>query len=473
MNIIINENLLNKLKYWLSDIIDNVSQLYLVGGTVRDLIINRSQNDIDLICFNAKKTAQIIAHKRGAALVYLDNKINDCFRIVNRKNPLDYIDITEIKNNSITCDLQDRDFTINAMALKINKDYTFELVDNCSGVNDIKNKLIKNVSNESFKSDPLRILRAIRFQSQLGYKIELNTEKNLIENLNLLKNVASERILYELKIILSNNNSYFYIKKMDQLKILEIIFPEIIDMKQCSQNWFHDKNVWNHCLETYKFLEEILNNINDYFPIVKTQINEYLNKENKIQILKLAALFHDIGKPKTFNMIEDTGRITFHNHPIAGKMIIEDLAIRLRLSNSDYDYLSILVSEHLHTLELSQKKVRKSTLMKWIRNYKDRIISLLILGIADKKATSGPMSCNDEKEKFIKWATNILTEYFNTIKEKINQKDLITGNDLIKMNLKPGPEFGIILNKIREARDDKIISSREEALLMVENLVSR
>ncbi|CAN2039555.1 CCA tRNA nucleotidyltransferase [Candidatus Magnetomoraceae bacterium gMMP-15] len=459
----------NKLNYWLGK--SKKNDLYLVGGTVRDLIMKVNPKDLDLTCKNARSFAEALADKKNAALVAMEKKKDEpCYRVVNKHDPLNFLDIAELRGETIDKDLKKRDFTINAMAIPIQDKNFTKIIDPLNGIKDIEKKIIKKVSDLSFVSDPLRILRAIRFAALMGFKIDSNTQDDMQNRAVLLKNVSAERIVSELMLILSSQESYQFFKLMDKLSILKVIFPEILPMKGCIQNDYHHTDVWNHSLLTMKHCEYILNNLEDFFHETASAVTLLLNKGQRQSLLKFAALFHDIGKPYVRNINDDTGRITFYGHEKEGTEIIYNIINKLRFSNKAKDFISILISEHMHVLNLSGPGVRSRTIKKWICKFRDDIIPIIILSMADRQAALGSLSSEEERSRHLEWSKKTVMDYYNKTKEVIERKSIITGNDLIAVGLKPGPYLGKILKQIRQAQDEGIINNKKEAMEMVERL---
>ncbi|MDP2157826.1 MAG: HD domain-containing protein [Nitrospirota bacterium] len=448
-------------------------RLYLVGGTVRDLLMNSEPKDLDLVCKDAKKLAAGVARQKHAALVMMEKKADDpCYRVVDRDNPDEFLDIAEMRGDTIQDDLSHRDFTINALAIKLRDDGSAgELLDPFYGRKDIQQKIVRMVSKEAFVSDPLRILRAFRFAAALGFAVDGPTLKALQSNSALLKQVSVERIMAELKCILLTSNSSAWFRQMDDLGILEIIFPEILPMKGCEQNWYHHKDVWEHSLLVMEQVERILSDL-FLFGEASAAIAELLDEEKTV-FLKLAGLLHDIGKPATKGIKPETRRIIFYGHDKAGAEIIKEMAVRLKLSCRSKDLLVRIVSEHLRPLALSLPKATHSARMRWFRRMRDDSVPALILAMADVMSSQGPESGEDYREHFMVWAAESIQEYFNSIKPVLESPLLINGDDLISMGVEPGIALGNLLYRLRFAQDLGKITSRQEALEAAKEMVEK
>ena len=451
---------ITSLKKWLHKYPEDIPQLFLIGGTVRDMLLNLPPKDIDLTCKGARDIAYNLANYRNASIVPMEKKPHTpCYRIVDRADSRNYIDIAEIRGETIYDDLMQRDFTVNAIAMEVNRDGSLaEMVDPLNGSQDIRHNIIKSVRHDAFISDPLRILRAFRFSAVLNFDIEPSTLNQVKESVDLLKTVSGERIFSELLLILGTANSALFINQMDQFGILEVIFPEISAMKGCTQNAFHHKDVWGHSLLTMANCEGI--------------IVEGVGRNNTQSLTKLAALLHDIGKPACREVNPDTGRITFYGHDEKGAGLMDVIAERLRMSNRDRDFLKLLIAEHLHVLSLAKHGVKPATKMRWFRKMKDDAIPSLIVAMADVKSTLGPDSSTEERENFLRWSKETVKDYYEVIKKRLERRELITGRDLIALGMEPGPEMGRILEQIRSAQDTGEVNSSEEALALARELLS-
>jgi poly(A) polymerase len=461
------------LKIWLSGPEVRFPVLYLVGGTVRDLLLGHQPEDIDLVCKDAKTLAYSLGRRRNAAIVHLEKKPSEpCYRLVDRENPENFLDIAEMRGESIYDDLARRDFTINAIAAEIRKGRSAgPLIDPFTGVGDIRSKSIKMTNRDSFISDPLRILRAHRFSAQLGFTIEQATREEMSKRHTLLSEVSGERITAELLLILNTSDSSSFVREMNGIGILDVLFPEIRSMKGCAQNGFHHQDVWEHSLLVTENCEKVLNNTSFYFGKWTEEVLKNLSENNRLPLLKLSSLFHDVGKPFTAGTNAETGRITFYGHEEKGATLVSEISERLKLSGRDRDYLVQLTAEHLYLLSLAGKDVRPATLVRWIRKMKENAVPAIILGMADAESFRGRESKEEWRRNFIEWSIKTVQEYYETIRKRLDSTSLVTGRDLISLGMEPGPEMGRILDILRTAQDTGEISTRGDALILTRSLL--
>lgn len=461
------------LKNWLNCKDIEVPQLYLVGGTVRDLLLDSSPKDIDLVCKNAGAFARRLAKYKNAAFVAMEKKSDEpCYRVIERDNSKNYLDIAEMRGENIFEDLKQRDFTIDAIAMEVKEDGTIgSIIDPLRGAEDIERKVIKTVGDRSIVSDPLRILRAVRLASSLGFIIDEATIRKMTELAPLLKEVSAERITAELLLILENPRSSLYFRRMDEMGLLDVIFPEIRNMKGCPQNGYHHMDVWEHSMLVMENTENIINKLSDYFGKNDIDITNNLDSDNRFSILKLSALLHDCAKPATRVTDPDTGRITFYHHDKEGARLIDQIAARLKMSNRHRDFMVLLVGEHIHSLNLVSGDVKASTKMKWFHKMGDDSVSAIILSMADTMSILGPDATEEYRERHINRSKQSVLDYYESIKAQIESPNLVTGDDLIAFGMKSGPEIGRILADVRSAQDSGEITSRKEALELAKKLV--
>lgn len=455
----------NILQNWFSAL-DDIDSMYLVGGVVRDSIMGRPVNDIDIVCKNAKDVARHIASSANAIVVPFEKKANEpCYRVIDRMDKDNFIDLSPIHQDGIEEDLHRRDFTVNAMAIRVNaRGKLQEIVDPLGGTADLKEKIIRVASSAAFENDPLRMLRAYRFASEFGFTLSRATDRLIVQQAELMKTIPGERIHAELLKVFSNPDTLKYIRLMDESGLLSVLFPEIEPMKGCNQNAYHHKDVWEHSMLVLGHLEKLLESLADEFKSHAHEIRKNLQANHRKALLKFTALFHDIGKPSTKNVKSENGGITFYGHHIVGKEMMVDIAQRLRMSVRDREFVRVLLEEHLHVWIFTAPEVKKSTKMRLIRKMGDDIVPLLLLGIADKQSTLGPASSLSERGRQIDGMKQYVIRYYEKIKNDIAQRDIINGRDLIAVGIPPGPRMGKILNRIKELRDDGNIKTKQEAL---------
>ncbi|KPJ71391.1 hypothetical protein AMJ52_08645 [candidate division TA06 bacterium DG_78] len=417
-------------------------ELYLVGGTIRDIVLGIEPKDYDFALSGSGITfARRVSRKMKGAFVLL-SKHDDEARVV--KDDIIYDFIGTGKGN-IVDDLQRRDFTINAMAFNL---VSSEFLDPFNGLRDIKKKILKPTTDNSLQKDPLRVLRGFRFSLELDFILNKNFFKDAEEI--SFKKVAAERIGYEVLRIMSAPKSYKSIVKMNDLNVFKQIFPE-------AKKIIEDKYLWGHSLSTYSALEGLLET--GFFKNIEPEFSTYFAVQTRIPLLKLAGLFHDVAKPDTFLLKE--GEVHFYGHDSKGARIIETLGHkRLKLSRKDIGLLKKLVKEHMrpHLLatnsELTDRAIRR-----FFRDLGDDYFAAMMIAWADGHATAG--KTRHLEETFMRM---IELKRADDAKPKVDR--IVNGHDLIALGLEPGPPFKIILQELFDMQLEGTIKTKAQGKKM-------
>lgn len=423
---------------------------FVIGGYVRDQLLNRETKDIDIVAIGsgidfAKKTAKKLKSSPvkifksfGTAMIIVDDievqfvgARKESYRS-NSRNP-------KVEIGTFEEDQKRRDFTINALAISLNsKDYG-RLIDPFNGLNDLKNKILKTPldPNLTFSDDPLRMMRAIRFSSQLDFKIEKETLNAISKNADRIKIVAQERITEELnKIILSNRPSSGF-KLLEETGLLKIIFPEFQLLKGIEN--INGKSHKDNFYHTLKVLDNIL-------PFSKGNL-----------WLRWAALLHDIAKPNT-KRFNSTHGWTFHGHEDKGARMVPSIFRKLKLPlDNKMKYVQKLVLLHLRPISLTNESITDSALRRLLFESGDELEDLMTLCKSDITSKN--------KEKKIKYLNR-----FENVKEKLrdledrdkikNWQPPIDGKEIMDtFNIRPCKEVGILKESIKNAILDGIIKN--------------
>lgn len=427
---------------------ENGFLIYLVGGAVRDLILKRETENWD---FTTNATPEQILqmfpdafYNNTYGTVSVPVKITTgkqektiIFEITPFRKESGYSDFRHPQKvewaKTLEEDLARRDFTINAIAYDGEK-----LIDPFSGQEDIKNKLIRAVGDpdKRFSEDALRLLRAIRFASQLGFFIEEKTRASIEKNASLITKISWERIRDEFLKILASPHPAEGILFLRNTKLLFYILPELdtcFSIPQKSPKRHHIYDVGTHLVMALKHCQ------------------------SPDPITRFATLIHDIGKAKTFKKDKKTGLITFYNHEVVGKKLATTIAERFRLSNKQKEKLVRLVEYHQFTVsELQTDKA----IRRFIRNVgKEYLDDIIALRFADRIG-SGAKPDSWRFKLFRKRLIEVQKEPFKITDLKIN------GNDVMQvLGLKPGPKVGEVLKKIFEQVVEGKLKNERELLL--------
>ncbi len=419
-------------------------EIYLVGGGVRDLLLNREIHDAD---FTTNATPEMIQKLLPES--FYDNIFGTVGIVMETKRGKEKYEITTYRTEkgyadkrrpdqvfwgkTLEEDLKRRELTINAMAIGPTNKQSLELIDLFEGQKDLARKIIRAVGNpeERFGEDALRMIRAIRFAAQLGFNIEPQTFAAIQKNAKFIKFISWERIRDELFNILGSNFPADGITLLYSTCLLEYILPELIPAYGVAQAKHHIYDVWTHSLMSLK------------------------STPSKDPLVRLATLIHDIGKPVVAKGVGEAR--TFYNHEVVGAHLAEKIAKRLKLSKKDEERLVTLVRWHQFTVDEQQTD---SAIRRFIRNVgKENLEDILALRIGDRLG-GGAKETSWRLEKFKKRLGEVQKQPFTVADLKVN------GFDVMKIfGIKPGPQVGKILNQLFEEVVEKKIKNERETLL--------
>ncbi len=456
INKIKNDELLKKIISFSPD-----TNIYLVGGCIRDFILNKENHDKDIIaaCSDVEQYARSLADNLEATFITLDEE-NKIYRLV-LKDKTNYIDIAAVIGKNIQEDLKRRDFTINSVAVNL---HSMEILDINNGLNDLKNKIIRGISDKNFSDDPLRLLRAYRFHANLGFDIDEHLQTILNKNFQTLKNVAVERINAELLKLFEGEFTHKTLALMD--KNLEYFFPIVKEVKKIPPNSHHHLPLFEHSIETMRQVQMFYNKSND---IIKTHLKPRLG------LLKLGAFLHDIGKPQTWTIEEDTGRHRFIKHDDVGSKIVVPTLKSLNFSKKQIAYTAALIKNHIYPSQvISSHGDLKKTFMRYIRKTDDMAIDIIAVAMADRLSARGKEITEEIVKQNIDGLTKLLNFYLE-IKDSLEPLPvLLDGNEIMaKFGIKPSPQLGKIISALKEAQISGEVNTKTEAKNFVEEFLKK
>lgn len=409
-------------------------EAYLVGGCVRDLLLNRTPKDWD---FTTNATPEQIQS------IFPDSFCNNDYGTVGVKNEnetnetLQVVEITPYRSEegysdarrpdkvtfgvSLAEDLARRDFTVNAIAFRITDG---ELVDLYDGINDLRSKRLKTVGNpdQRFGEDALRMMRAVRLATELGFFIENETINGIVRNAGLLQKIAIERINIEFIRIIDSNDPMQGIIFLEKLDLLKYILPELRDAVGCEQGGIHAYDVFEHLLRT-----------------LQAAADKGFSTE-----MRLAALLHDIGKPATRRTGGKNKHFTFFGHEVVGAKMTKVILKRLKYPRESSEIIEKLVRWHMFfadTEEITLSAVRRTI----TRVGEDQIQNLLNLRVCDRIGTGRP---KEQPFRFRKYKAMV----DEALRDPISVKMLkINGNRIMELTgEKPSRKLGYVLNALLE-----------------------
>lgn len=470
-------------------------RIFLVGGAIRDVLLNQPSRDFDFVVNgDAIHLARQVASELKAGFYILDDERKTARVILqNSEGERYYLDFARMRGFRIEQDLKARDFTVNAMAIDLMEGD--RLIDPLNGVQDLRKKIIRSCSEQSFEQDAVRVLRAIRFSMQLEFQIEKRTIEMLRSAIGLLPTCSIERQRDEFFKILEGQQIHTAINVMDRLGVLEVLIPELKTTRGVQQTAPHTLPVWEHTLETLRWLEDLYDllvrgtefikgenllagmaslSLGRYRPHLQVHFSTSIHAERNLRgLLFFAGLLHDIGKPMAQEE-QDDGRMRFLNHDRYGAEIAEKIARRFALSNPEVERITLLVREHMriHHLASTSNQVSRRSIYRYFRRLEEAGVDLCLLSLADTLATYGIGIPPARWERELTVCRQLLEGWFEKREETINPPRLINGDDLIRrFSLKPGPQLGRLLESVREAQAAGQIQSVEEAYNLVELLI--
>jgi poly(A) polymerase len=467
-------------------------QGYIVGGFVRDVLLNRETADVDIaLSSNALKVAPEIAIALGGKYVLLD-KVNKVGRVILKETAHDksqwQIDLSTIRDG-IEQDLRRRDFTIDAMAISLNSiiegKTTAEIIDPFNGWEDLRQGVIRNFGHKSFESDALRMLRGVRLASELGFTISQHTEELIRQKCQLIIGIASERVREELLRLLAASRTGQHLLYLDDLGLITALIPELAQARGLEQPKEHFWDVFQHSVKAVDAVDFILrqgdweyagNEALSFIPW-SAELEQHFNSKvssgsTRRLLLKLAALLHDIAKPQT-KIIDEKGRTRFYGHAREGAQIATTILERLRFSTKEVKLVAGVVRYHLRPVQISQNELpSQRAIYRYFRDSGEAAIDTLFFSLADHLATRGPNLDMANWRQHANLIDYILTQRFKQESIAIPSK-LINGHDLIKnFDLAPGPKVGELLKAVREAQASAEVTTREEAISYVNYLLT-
>ncbi len=398
---------------------------FVVGGSVRDLLRGVTPYDFDVATDATPEEVSKLFKKS-----FCDNNFGTVTVFTGVKDGVKEVQITTYRTEEeyadqrhpervnfvkdIKEDLKRRDFTINAMAASLDG----SIVDPFQGEEDLKKKIIRAVGDpqERIREDALRMMRAVRFFCTLGFEIEKETRRAIEENAHLLKNISSERIRDELLKIIMSKRAAEGVEELRKLNLLEQFLPEVVEGYKVDQNKHHIYDCYEHAIYSLK----------------------YAAKKDFGMHVRMAALLHDVGKPR---VKEGEGEVaTFHNHEVVGAKMTRSILKRLNFKKEDREKIVLLVRYHLFYYNVGE--VSESSVRRLLRKVgKENIEELLQVRMADRIGSGVPK------------AEPYRLRHMRYLIEKVSQDPInstmieIDGDEVMKIaGLKPGPEIGHILN---------------------------
>lgn len=467
-------------------------EIFLVGGAVRDLLMDRQAPDLDFaVPRGGIALARRVANALRSDFMILDEERDTARAIVTAddgtRTRLDFASYRG--GGSLEADLRARDFTINALAFDLRNQ---TVLDPLGGAADLRAKRIRECSTHSFSDDPVRLLRAVRLAATLGFQIEADTRQHMKESAAGIALVSPERQRDEFFRILAGPKPDAALRALESLGVLEHLLPELVPTRGVEQPSPHVHDVWQHTLAAVQALESILTALGVAFDaagkgdlftgLLTSRLGRYrehlarhfaasLNPDRPARaLLVFAALYHDVGKPAR-RAPDESGRIRFFGHDELGATMAVERAVAFRLSNDEIARIRTVISNHMrfhfHTsrVEGEAKAPSRRAIYRFFRDSGEAGVDLVLLGLADLRGTRGHTLKQETWTAGLDVARVFLENYWERPNEIVSPPRLLDGRELMtELNLEAGPDVGRLLAEIRERQATGEIGDRPEAI---------
>ena len=476
---------------------------YLVGGYVRDRVLGRFSRDLDLVVAqDALPLARELADRLGGSFVLLDQERHTARVVLRDGEERFYVDLATMHHDGLLADLEGRDFTVNAVAMDVIDIAPSELIDPLGGLGDLHERQLRAVSEEIFREDAIRLLRAVRLSSELGLCIEGHTEGLMARDASLLGQVSAERVRDELCQILAFSETASSLRRLERLGLLGALLPELDTLRGLQQPPPHSEDAFEHSLRVVRALDEVegalrrmtrgqgdlavlggteSDEAKGYFDeamaphalrLLARLDEQLVDERRRSALLKLCGLLHDVGKARTRSMDEE-GRIRFLGHAREGAAIAAAVARRLRFGNREVRLVRTVVRQHMRPLHLAKlKSLNRRSVYRFFRDTQGAGVDVLLLALADNLALVHAGTNLEEWQRICRTAGLLLAAYYERYEEMVEPEPLVTGRDLLeRLGIEPGPAVGRILRALQEAQATGEVSTSEGALGLAKSLL--
>jgi poly(A) polymerase len=437
---------------------------WLVGGAVRDRLLGRDTEDLDLVVPGDVEAAASAVARRGDGTAFALSEAFGAWRIVGPRHAWQ-IDVSPRAGASIEEDLARRDFTVNAMAEPLED---ARLVDPFGGAADLERRLLRMVAPEAFDDDPLRVVRLARLAVEVGLRPEEATVDAARRGAPGLERVAGERIFAELRRIVAVPEPAAGVALLDDVGGLAATMPELSALRGVEQSDFHHRDVWGHTLlvlDTAAALECDPSPLGPHAEAVARVLAEPLADElTRAGALRFGALLHDVAKPPTRRTTE-SGRVTFLGHDQLGADMAREILARLRTSERLRAHVAALVRHHLRLgfLVHEPQPLARRTVYGYLRACTPVAVDVTLLSVAERLATRGERA-TESIEAHLRLARDVLTDALPWQLEG-PPAPLLRGDELGReLGMAPGPQLGELLAELAAAQYAGELSNPEQAL---------
>ncbi len=456
----------------------------LVGGAVRDLLLGREPVDLDLVIDAPPMPfARRIARELGGAAVDLDADWGIA-RVVLKpdrhphatpqapRNTGFVIDLARRQGDRLEDDLRRRDLTLNALAIPLDGDGA--IIDPTGGLDDLHNKRIRAISLDNLMADPARPLRVLRFAATLDFEIDFETLTWLEISRRQILAAAPERVTPELMRILALPNASRWVDRLFGLGIWNLLLPELTPLAKVPPNLDNHLDALAHSLETVRQLDTLLATLPRWAKPHEAPIRAWLDERsahapNLKAILTLGALIHDTGKHFR-GVLGAFGEPDYTGHEQEGANLAATIAERFRLSVKERDHLTRLVGLHLRPLDVIRSGFDPVAIYHLFQDAGDSTPALLLLALADRRASRGPAVSDAEIEAITEGILVLMRSYWRKDARFTAPPRLLSGADLKQLGLPPGPAYARILLAITEAQVRGDVTDHDDAIALARKL---
>ena len=440
------------------------SEAWVVGGTVRDALLGRPRVDVDLaLRGDPERAARSVAEAVRGPVFRLSEAFG-AWRAIDRRAGAVY-DFAPLQGETIEADLAARDFTVNAMAVPLGGG---ELMDPHGGQSDLERGRLRVLGAGAYEADPLRPLRLARLAAELGFAPDPETERLTIAAAPSVTRASPERVFGELRRLIVAEHVLAGLGVGDRLGLLGAALPEVAALHGVEQSHFHHLDVYDHTLEVLRCQIDLETRLDEVFGDLADELRAVLaeplgDELTRAQGLRLGALLHDVGKPRTRAVLPN-GRVTFIGHDAAGDEMIRALCRRLRASERLATFLAALARHHLalgflvHERPLSRREVYR-----YLKTTAPVEVEVTLLTCADRLATRGK-NADAAIAAHLELAGQLMAEALRW-RENGPPRPPLRGDELAQaLGIEPGPELGRLLAALEEAAFTGEVGTREEAL---------
>ena len=445
----------------------------VVGGAVRDARLKRRRDggaDVDVtLTRGALDVGRRVADRVGGAFVALDEERGAARVLADGAR----LDLTDLRAPTLDDDLALRDFTVNALAVPLApllERGRARIVDPTGGLADLAARALRPPHARVLGDDPLRALRGVRFEAELGFRLTPAAARAIRAVAPQLSRVSAERVRDEIVALLKLPRTERALRRLDALGLLAIVVPEVEPMRATPQPAPHRFTVLEHSLRAVGGVDRLLGRLGALAPFgeeLETHLRDPLGGGlERRDVLKLAALLHDVSKPETRRLVK--GRVRFFEHDVIGAARARAVGERLKLPERATGLLERLVRHHLRTMHLGQAgEVTPRARYRFFRDLREDTRDLLLLALVDGAAVTGASPAATWRRARL---VRDLLRGFTDEQVVAAAPPLLRGDDVMRrFDLPPGPAVGDLLRRAREAQDLGLVHTRDEALAFLDS----